>query len=81
MHGRLGGRERERLEIECGQMRKIALRRLRRLSGQRVAAIRATTLAGLVFKAKYALAHNHSEPDPAVMTSIVDDLLAMSGEA
>jgi hypothetical protein len=38
------------------------------------------TIAGLVFKAKYALAHNESEPDPTVVESILVDLMAMSGE-
>ncbi len=45
-----------------------------------VIAIEARTLAGLVFKAKYAAAHYASEYDLDVMVSIVDDLLAMAGE-
>lgn len=49
--------------------------------GDRVAAIRARTLAGLIFKAKYAVAHNESEADPRVVESIVEDLLAMAGES
>jgi hypothetical protein len=48
--------------------------------GQMVAAIPATTLAGLVFKAKYALAHNESEADARVVESILDDLLGMAGK-
>ena len=47
---------------------------------QRIAEIRATTLAGLVFKAKYALAHNESEPDPTVVELILADLMAMSAK-
>jgi hypothetical protein len=46
--------------------------------GRRIASIRATTLNGLVFKAKYALAHNKDEPDPGVVASILADLIAMS---
>jgi hypothetical protein len=46
-----------------------------------IAAIRATTLAGLVFKARYAAEHYRDEPDEEVMASILDDLLAMDGEA
>jgi hypothetical protein len=38
----------------------------------------AKTLAGLIFKAKYA---SDKDYDQDVMTSIVDDLLAMAGEA
>ena len=45
-----------------------------------IAETRATTLAGLVFKAKYAAGHYRSEYDLDVMTSIVDDLLTMAGE-
>jgi chromosome segregation ATPase len=48
----------------------------------RVLAVQATTLAGLIFKAKYAAAHyTPGDYDSDVMISIVDDLLAMSGEA
>ena len=39
----------------------------------------ATTLAGLMFKAKYAAAHCEGAYDAEVMTSIVDDLLAIEG--
>ena len=44
-----------------------------------IVATRATTLAGLKFKAKYAIDHYPGEPDPDVMESIVDDILAMTG--
>ena len=39
----------------------------------------ATTLAGLVFKAKYAAAHFGGAPDEIVVESILDDLLALGG--
>jgi hypothetical protein len=42
---------------------------------ERIVETRATTLAGLIFKAKYAVAHYRGEPDQEVMDSIVDDLL------
>jgi hypothetical protein len=44
-----------------------------------IVATRATTLAGLKFKAKYAIDHYPGEPDQDVMDSIVDDILAMTG--
>ncbi len=44
----------------------------------RVAETPARTLAGLIFKARYAAANDH---DPEVMISIVDDLLAMAVDA
>jgi hypothetical protein len=47
----------------------------------RIVETRATTLAGLIFKARYAVAHYGGEPDQDVIDSIVDDLLAMAGEA
>ena len=40
----------------------------------------AKTLAGLIFKARYAATHYRSEYDEEVMVSIVDDLLAMAEE-
>jgi hypothetical protein len=40
----------------------------------------ARTLAGLIFKARYAATHYRTEYDGAVMTSIVDDLLAMADD-
>jgi hypothetical protein len=48
---------------------------------ERIVEIRATTLAGLILKAKYAANHYEEDYDPLVMTSIVDDLLALDGEA
>jgi hypothetical protein len=43
-----------------------------------IVATRATTLAGLKFKAKYAVDHYSGEPDEEVLASIAHDLLAMS---
>jgi hypothetical protein len=43
----------------------------------KIVAIRATTLAGLKFKAKYALEHYADDPDEEVMQSIAEDLLAI----
>jgi hypothetical protein len=45
-----------------------------------IAGTRATTLAGLVFKARYASSHYRGEYDVGVMTSLVNDLLALGGE-
>ena len=41
--------------------------------------IPATTLAGLIFKAKYGAEHYHGDYDQDVMGSIIDDLLAIGG--
>jgi hypothetical protein len=75
-------RECERLAIECGreaaEERTGAAQEAVDAIGRRIAAIRATTLAGLAWKAKYAIAHNEGEADPKVTQSIIDDLLAMS---
>jgi hypothetical protein len=46
-----------------------------------VVTIRATTLAGLIFKARFAASHFPGDPDEDVMRSIVEDLLAMPGES
>jgi hypothetical protein len=46
-----------------------------------IVATRATTLAGLKFKAKYAIKHYPGEPDEDVLASIADDILAMTGSA
>ena len=43
----------------------------------KIVAIRATTLAGLKFKAEFAFQHCVGEPDEEVMQSIMEDLLAM----
>lgn len=47
----------------------------------RLVEMRATTLAGLIFKARYAAEHYSGDPDPMVVDSILDDLLAMGEEA
>ena len=47
----------------------------------KIVSTRARTLAGLTFKAKYAADHFDGDPDEEVMISIVEDLLAMAGEA
>jgi hypothetical protein len=47
----------------------------------KVVEIPATTLAGLLFKARYAASHYRGEYDPDVMISIVDDLLALEESA
>jgi hypothetical protein len=44
-----------------------------------IVAIRATTIAGLIFKARYASEHYRDEPGDEVMESIVADLLAIGG--
>jgi hypothetical protein len=73
--------EDERIRVETGEMaaserstetvdEACALR-------DRIVAIRATTLAGLKFKAKYALEHYADNPDEEVMQSIAEDLLAI----
>ena len=74
----------DRLEIDCGlrDARGRVSDAITTLDAvrDRLAAMRATTLAGLKFKAKYAAEHFPNEWDPDVMASIVDDILAMSGE-
>jgi hypothetical protein len=46
----------------------------------KLATTRATTLAGLIFKARHAAAHFPGDRDEEVTASIVDDLLAMDDE-
>ena len=45
-----------------------------------IVATRARTLAGLIFKAKFAATHFPGDPEEKVMVSIVEDLLTMAGE-
>ena len=40
----------------------------------------AKTLAGLIFKARYAATHYEDDYNEDVMISIVDDLMAMAGD-
>jgi hypothetical protein len=78
------GKSRERLRADCGLKAAersqieaddvvIALR-------DRIVSTPATTLAGLIFKARYAADRYPSEYEPEVMISIVDDLLALGEE-
>lgn len=76
--------EKERLQAECGvtaahEMRDAAQETVSQLQADLVDTP-ATTLAGLIFKARYAATHNSDEWDIEVMASIVEDLLAMAGE-
>ena len=48
------------------------------ICNEKIVPMRATTLAGLIFKARYAAAHFPGDPDEDVMRSIVDDLLALA---
>jgi hypothetical protein len=50
------------------------------ICNEKIIPTRATALAGLIFKARYAASHFPGDPDEDVMRSIVDDLLAMAGE-
>ena len=77
-------REVERLKAECGV---TAAHELEDATSEAVNQVRdalaetpATTIAGLIFKARYAAAHYRTEYDIDVMLSIVDDLLAMAEE-
>ena len=47
----------------------------------KIVSIRARTLNGLTFKARYAASHFPGDPDEEVMRSIVEDLLSPAGEA
>ena len=74
----------ERLKAECGV---TAAHELEDATSKAVNQVRdalaetpATTLAGLIFKARYAATHYRGEYDQDVMVSIVDDLLAMAEE-
>ena len=74
----------ERLKAECGvtaahemeDATSTAVNQMR----DALAETPATTLAGLIFKARYAATHYRGEYDQDVMVSIVDDLLAMAEE-
>jgi hypothetical protein len=45
----------------------------------KIAATRATPLAGIKFKAKYVAEHDPGAPDEEVMESIIADIIAMEG--
>ena len=75
-------RETERLKAECGV---TAAHELEDATSEAVNQVRdalaetpAKTLAGLIYKARYAAAHYRTEYDADVMVSIVDDLMAMA---
>jgi hypothetical protein len=78
------GLEVERLKAECGvtaaheleDATSVAVNQVRDV----LAETPAKTLAGLIFKARYAGAHYRADYDEEVMVSIVDDLLAMAGD-
>jgi hypothetical protein len=74
-------RETERLKAECGV---TAAHELEDAAHETISQVQADlvdtpakTLAGLIFKARYAATHYSYEYDEEVMESIVDDLLAM----
>jgi hypothetical protein len=77
-------REVERLKAKCGvtaaheleDATSVAVNQVR----DALAETPAKTLAGLIFKARYAAAHYRTEYDDEVMTSIVEDLLVMAGD-
>ena len=77
-------REVERLKAECGVTAAHELEDATSAATNQVrdalAETPAKTLAGLIFKARYAATHYRSEYDEEVMVSIVDDLLAMAEE-
>lgn len=74
----------ERLKVDCGV--EAAERSQEEADGavielrDRLIEIQATTLAGLIFKARYAAEHYPGDPDPRVVDSILDDLIALSEE-
>jgi hypothetical protein len=75
-------REVERLKAECGvtaanELEFAALDATGRAS-RGLIDTPAKTLAGLIFKARYAATHTSDDYDEDVMISIVDDLLAMA---
>jgi hypothetical protein len=77
-------RECERMKAECGV---TAAHELEDATAARINQVRAVlvetpakTLAGLIFKARYAATHYSDDYDDEVMTSIVDDLLALADD-
>jgi hypothetical protein len=71
----------ERLKKECGQAAAEVAERENSAAVMEIADViaetPATTLAGLIFKARYAAEHYGDSYDQEVMISIVDDLLEM----
>ena len=77
-------RETERLKAECGVTAAHELEEAAHETTSQVQAdlvdTPAKTLAGLIFKARYAATHYEDDYDEDVMISIVDDLMAMAEE-
>ncbi|MFZ0205754.1 MAG: hypothetical protein WAL59_06495 [Roseiarcus sp.] len=77
-------REVERLQAECGvtaaQEREDAAHEAINSVRDDLIDVQATTLAGLIFTARYAATHDSDEWDEDVMASIVEDLLAMADD-
>jgi hypothetical protein len=77
-------REVERLHDECGitaaQEREDAAHEAISYVRDELVDTPAKTLAGLIFKARYAATHYEGDWDQEVMDSIVDDLLAMADD-
>jgi hypothetical protein len=76
--------ETERLKAECGvtaaeEVRDAAHETISQLQADLIDTP-AKTLAGLIFKARYAVTHYSDDYDEDVMASIVEDLLAMAGD-
>jgi hypothetical protein len=77
-------REVERLHAECGvtaasEMQDAAHEAISQVQADLIDTP-AKTLAGLIFKARYAATHYSDEYDEEVTASIVDDLLAMADD-
>ncbi len=75
-------REIERVKAECGvtaaeEMKDAAHEAISQVQADLID-MQATTLDGLIFKARYAATHYSDEWDKEVMISIVEDLLAMA---
>jgi hypothetical protein len=79
-------KECERIRLDCGLAAAEEAQREASIAAMEIrdaiAGIQATTLTGLMFKARYAARDgNNCFYDSEIMFSIVSDLLAMSGEA
>jgi hypothetical protein len=78
-------KECERISLECGLTETEEAQKIASIAAMeirdRIAGIPATTLLGLMTKARYAATHDQCAYDEEIMNSIVSDLLAMSGEA
>jgi hypothetical protein len=78
-------KECDRISLECGLAAAEEAQRIASIAAMEIrdtiAGIQATTLVGLMIKARYSAEHDQCAYDEEIMNSIVDDLLAMSGEA